>query len=513
MIDLDHTKAQMLAEINASEKTLANCLSDPADPLFTSLDEACLVVCGHAPDHLLPVLNGALSKRFADVPPEQLIRDLIYPLKKGLGNAYKWGNQKNPAKRITVEAVATRAGALLAISDEGEGFEVEGILRQFRSDEDYFTHGGSGFVHFNRAKSLISYAHGGRTLLIRFLRAQTSGKYLVAEQNTAFGLAGDEEFMSSILAAELPHFKKNEAVLESLRIHVPEEQSKDRFELKYVLGYRKDKSEKTSTIILSGRLLPQRAAETDFSTARKLYMGRSLGKTGIRIPKPVATLQHPSMALFKFDPSTDLQGYLEKVFDFQEAAKVIKMAAAGLHALHHSRIAPDAGEAVVDRLERHRPIVETAIARFAQASPRLAERARQVLDRLMARAGVLKEYEQVPIHGALGWGSILYSEGKFYFCHFEDCRRSHPGFDLGGYLADLLRFYTLRKKADPEFYYSGREVFLETYFAGASAPWREDLSFFIAEALLLRLPAVLEQAGKKWESGVDALMRRCEQAI
>ena len=66
MIDLDHTKAQMLAEINASEKILANCLSDPADPLFTSQDEACLVVCGQTPDDLLPAHSGALSKRFAE---------------------------------------------------------------------------------------------------------------------------------------------------------------------------------------------------------------------------------------------------------------------------------------------------------------------------------------------------------------------------------------------------------------------------------------------------------------
>jgi hypothetical protein len=124
---------------------------------------------GKTPDDLLPVLNAAFSWRFANLPREQLFGDLIYLLKKGLGNAYKWGNQKDPAKRITVEAVTTKAGALVAISDEGEGFDVNGVLRRFQSDEHYFTHGGSGFKHFNKAKSLISYADGGRTLLICFL--------------------------------------------------------------------------------------------------------------------------------------------------------------------------------------------------------------------------------------------------------------------------------------------------------------------------------------------------------
>ena len=171
MFDLNHTKARMLQEINASEEAFANRVSDPADVAFASADEARLILRAKRPDELLPSLRTALCKRFALLAPEQLHGDLIYLLKKGVGNAYKWGNRKDPAKGISVEAVVTEGGAVVAISDDGEGFDVEGVVVKFRAGERFFTHGGSGFRHFEKARSLISYADGGRTLLIRFLCA------------------------------------------------------------------------------------------------------------------------------------------------------------------------------------------------------------------------------------------------------------------------------------------------------------------------------------------------------
>jgi hypothetical protein len=151
-------------------------MHDPTDPSFVALDEVYLIVQGQTPDELLPVLNAAFAARCADVPPQQLRRHLLYPLKKALGNAYKWGNHKDPTKQITVETVATKIGLLVTISDQGEGFDVPGIVGQFRSGERYFTHGGSGLKHFDRAKSLISYTNGGRTLLLRFLCAPEFGQ-------------------------------------------------------------------------------------------------------------------------------------------------------------------------------------------------------------------------------------------------------------------------------------------------------------------------------------------------
>jgi hypothetical protein len=185
MIDLMHTKEQMLAEIKASANVFANRLHDPADPDFVALEEAYLIVQGQTPEALLPVLNAAFAARCADVPPHQLRRHLLYPLKKGIGNAYKWGNHKDPAKRITVETVATRTGLLVTISDQGEGFDVPGIVGQFRSGKRYFTHSGSGLKHFDRARSLISYTNGGRTLLLRFLCLLEPGKALPAAGEAA----------------------------------------------------------------------------------------------------------------------------------------------------------------------------------------------------------------------------------------------------------------------------------------------------------------------------------------
>lgn len=200
MIDLTHTKEHMLAEINASEHVFAHCLHDPADPGFVVLDEAYLLVHGHTPEALLPVLTAAFSARYAAVPPPQLHRHLLDPLKKGLGNAYKWGNLKDPAKWITVETVVTKTGLLVAISDQGAGFDVPGTVDQFRRGQCYFTHGGSGLKHFNRAKSLISYANSGRTLLLRFLCVLEPGRTVTTTVSPPYRAAGDATCVPTFMA-------------------------------------------------------------------------------------------------------------------------------------------------------------------------------------------------------------------------------------------------------------------------------------------------------------------------
>lgn len=166
MFDLSLTKEQMLKEINASHSAFVNRFRDPGSQALVSLDEACLVIRGPMPDQLWPVLCAVLSKRFAHVAAAQLFSDLIYPLKKGLGNAYKWGNKRDTARNITVEAVLTTAGAVVSISDEGQGFNAEDVVSKIHRAEHYFTHGGSGFRRFAKTKSSISYADGGRTLLV-----------------------------------------------------------------------------------------------------------------------------------------------------------------------------------------------------------------------------------------------------------------------------------------------------------------------------------------------------------
>lgn len=159
----------MLDEISASEDGGRHRLHDASDPAFVSLDRAALVLRGRTPHDLLPALNEALSRRYARLPARRLFRDLLDPLKKSVGNAYKRGNLEDPTKWISVEAVVTSVGAVVSVSDEGQGFDVGGLHRNFQAGAQYYEHHGSGFRHFQKARSTISYTDGGRTFLLRFL--------------------------------------------------------------------------------------------------------------------------------------------------------------------------------------------------------------------------------------------------------------------------------------------------------------------------------------------------------
>lgn len=151
MIDLSRSEQQMLDEIRQAP------------------EEAEFVLRGATPDELLPTLMETFSRRYASVPAERVFAELNYLVKKGLGNAYKWGNNGDPNRVLAVRAVMTDLGAVVAITDEGEGFDVPNVLGRFLRRADYSRHGGSGFFHFHEARSIVSYADGGRTLLIRFL--------------------------------------------------------------------------------------------------------------------------------------------------------------------------------------------------------------------------------------------------------------------------------------------------------------------------------------------------------
>jgi hypothetical protein len=162
LIDLRYSRERMLADIQASdgERPAADPAKEPARA----------VIRGKTPGEILPGLNADLAARFADVQPERLERDLLSPLKKAVGNAFKRGNLRNLEKWILVVVVVTLSGAFLEVSDEGPGFDVAVTLEAFRSRRAYFSHGGSGFRRFKKARSVISFDRGGATFLLRFLR-------------------------------------------------------------------------------------------------------------------------------------------------------------------------------------------------------------------------------------------------------------------------------------------------------------------------------------------------------
>jgi hypothetical protein len=145
MVDLTRTEAQMLAAIG------------------TETPDRWRIV-GRTPSELLPLLTARLSQQYGSPASRDVSDNLIDLVKKGLGNAYKWGNHRDPGKLLIVASVMTRRGAVVKISDQGNGFDVPSVVCH-----GCFTHGGSGFARFHRAPSVISYADGGRTLLIQFL--------------------------------------------------------------------------------------------------------------------------------------------------------------------------------------------------------------------------------------------------------------------------------------------------------------------------------------------------------
>jgi hypothetical protein len=154
MVDLARTEEQMLAEIEfetGSDRERAATIGPWR-------------IVGRTPGELLPTLSNELSRCYAHLPDKHVSYDLIAVVKKGLGNAYRWGNERDQEKLLVVTTVITRLGAVIKIRDHGTGFDVPRVVR-----DRVFTRKGSGMARFRKTSSVISYADGGRTLLIRFL--------------------------------------------------------------------------------------------------------------------------------------------------------------------------------------------------------------------------------------------------------------------------------------------------------------------------------------------------------
>jgi hypothetical protein len=180
MVDLARTEEQMLAEIGWAASSTAEWTSTTSGN--GSAPDGPWRLTGRTPDELLGILRKAFSSRYAHLPKAHVSADLIYLVKKGLGNAYKWGNTRDSQKLLRVSTIVTDIGAVIKISDQGDGFDPGHVVEQFARHERYFSHAGSGFSHFHNTTSVISYADGGRTLLIRFLCDAEAGR-VISENN------------------------------------------------------------------------------------------------------------------------------------------------------------------------------------------------------------------------------------------------------------------------------------------------------------------------------------------
>ncbi len=507
MIDLIQSREAMLAEIGATETAFTNRIEDPHDPAFLHLDQTSVAVC-RPWEEILSRLRVPLARRFADVPPERFIRDIERPLKMGLGNAFKRGNQHDRDKRISVEAVVTETGALIAISNDGPGFDVEDTLRRFRASESYFTNKGGGFKAFERAGSVVSYADGGRTLLIRFLRGSESPDP---------GLALAEDYMASVFS-KLGMLRKHGHTLESCQVDVLDRAVPGRPELRYALQIRESGIE-LPKMILIGRLLSESAARREHWVARQLYKGSFKAGDGLLVPKPLEVFdRHPRLMLYRFDPGHDLREHLEALRDPEPVAEAMRAVALGLRALHRSGISVDFDEIPRRARGRRKRTQEGIVAALSDVLPDRVPRARRFFEALEQRAARVDEpAEPVPIHGSFGGECIRRAEDRrgaerLYVYRFDECRRSHPGFDVGGLIADLSRWES-ESTARSDLFRAARDVFLKSYFAGDSPEWLEALPFFTSRANLDRLGQALERRREGAVSEIDTLLGQCERSL
>jgi anti-sigma regulatory factor (Ser/Thr protein kinase) len=493
MIDITRTRAQLLAELEARGPAASPLVIPSRVPLPA---DAHLLFRGHAVKETFSLLKAELSERFAAVPRPELIRDLLAPLKNALGNAYKHGNRRDRAKSISVQIVLTRKGALIAITDEGSGFDVASTVRAMRYGERAPSDRGAGFRNLDRANSVVSYENAGRTVLLCF-RAEVGSTEPPQSSDDPGGDSAllrilDPEWMRRCLSTELSDVRYNQAELGDCRAYPAKGIANDHCGIRYALEIRWASDRTVEMRILTGRLhADAAAAEADFEGSTKLY--DRLHSMQLRIPRPVARLEaEPRLVLYDFDPWMNLWEYL----DDRGSPKVLRNCAEwtgqALAALHQSHIPLRIAEpqSLAERLRLTCARVSSnPLAMDSRFD--LATRARTVLQSVEEWFALIESRELAPTHSALSWDCIHYGVDRgFYLYKFENCRLSHPGLDLGGFLADLLLFSATQN--DEEAFRSGREAFLGSYDAlSGHSTSAEILRICTVVALLDRLDQLL----------------------
>jgi hypothetical protein len=496
MIQLGRTRDELLAEIEASKDLFAKPEIDPQSPDLCALPEAHFEIAAHTRDDMLPLLRSVLMRRFDWLPPGQLFHDLLEPLKRGLGNAWKRGNAQDPNKLIHARVALTSQGTLVEIHDEGAGFDVEGVFSRYRDNERYFHHGGAGFETLDRSTASVSYADGGRTLLIGY-RCPTQQL-----ASSAYGSAADERFMRDVLQAQLPQLKKRRGVLESLRIEeAPTPSSNRRRELLYTLDYREANSGELVSLVMLGRVLPPEQARIDYAVARGLAQVPFRRTTVVRIPEVLAAFKgQPQVVFHCFAPQGDLLDLLATLGSDEEKLRAIAHVGTGLRRWHRCPLKPTRVESLAGTLEACRD----AIADQPDHAPSIGAEALGILERLGRRIPQLISCASAPIHGRFGADCVLHESGQLYFYAFEDAQGSHPGLDLGGLLADL-RFR--ESCLEGGFAERAEEALGQAY---GPVDWLGDLPFFVAFAALRRAAECMETRSP--EGDLEAWLTLARQA-
>jgi len=517
MIDLKRTREELLRLVKA-EQPLGEALSDLTDPRVVA-GNARVRLFGHAKKDVFPLLKVVLSEHFARTPRSQLLRDLLVPLRSALGNACKHGNARDPARAVAIEMVLTRQGALIAVTDEGPGFDVALMFRRFEEQNDYREYRGAGFRSLHQAASIVSYENGGRTLLLCFRLERRRGSPLSAHSGRPFsGAAGRESHrLRSALSAQLPDLSQDQARLDSCRLCAPRGPAFDDCGARCVLRVAAHEQEGLGpeTRILTARLHPtMAAAAADFEAAKSLH--ESAIATRLLIPRPVARLSAaPRVVLYDFDPWLNLREYLTHRGSLKSLRHAAERAGQTLAALHRSQLPFRIVETAFGK-DRFRAMVARAESNLAALGygVDLVNCFRHCAERVREWAGGRQPSAMVPIHGALGWDCIQFGvDGRFYLYRFESCRLSDPGLDLGGFAADLVCY--ARARPDEDDYSISQDAFLKEYNSKAEHPIDADnLHLYAAHALIERFaqtPQVAKANAQSWLGALVTTLREWDR--
>jgi anti-sigma regulatory factor (Ser/Thr protein kinase) len=515
MIDITRTRAQLLAELEARGPGASPLVIPSRVPLRA---DAHLLFRGNAVKETFSLLKAELSERFAGVPRPQLIRDLLVPLKNALGNAYKHGNRRDRAKAILVQIVLTRKGALIAITDEGSGFDVASTVHAMSAGRLEPSDRGAGLRNLERAHSVVCYENGGRTVLLCFRPEVGSTESPQSPdgpgRDPALLKILDPEWMRRCLSTELPDFRDNQAKLRECRPYPAKGIANDHCGIRYILEIGWPSDRPAEMRILTGRLhADAAAAEADFEAATKLY--ESLRSRQLQVPQPVARLEaEPQLVLYDFDPWMNLWEYLDDRGSPKVLRDCAEWAGQALAALHQSHVQL--------RMAEPRSLAERLQLTCARVSSNLlalgfdfdlAQRARTILQSIEERFAMLESRQLAPTHSALGWDCIHYGVDRgFYLYRFENCRLSHPGLDLGAFLADVLLFSATQN--DEEAFRIGRDAFIGSYDALAGQPTSaETLRTCTAVALLDRLDQLLPRLEPDLRFHAALVIGQCERVL
>jgi hypothetical protein len=512
MIDLSRTRADLLSDIEAPERSVGR-VHDIPDAQVVRGD--CHVrMRGRTRDDLFPWLRVALTERFAAVPRPVLVRDLLMPLKHALGNAERHGNGDDPARTITVELVLSDAGAFIAVTDEGEGFDVDLTVRRWQQQQTYFVNAGAGFRGLHRATAAVTWEDSGRTVLLCFRPSMTQpdtarpewavdqwvpGADENARDDPALHPLLDPGWITTCLGRELTGRENGRTRLKSGHAYLNRGPAGDNCGIRYVLRVANHDAPGAEARILTARVHDDEdTAAADFEAATRLNDGQQW--RGLRVPAAVLwPMAERRLVLYDFDPWMNLWQYLTHRGSLKAVRNSSVRAGEALALLHRSqavlgRTEPDS---VATQFERLVAAGQSVLERLPRGAD-LGQRFRAGMQRIRDRAPVRREQVWAPIHGALGWNCIHYGvDGCFYFYRFDACRQSDPGIDVGAYAADLLRF-TLAGN-DSGAYRTCRDDLLSSYNAGAAHPLHpDDLPLYIALAVGERV-----LAGKVF-NGADA---------